>query len=277
MDVAVACAQTPRVAFERKAEMRFVLVHGGFHGAWCWERVVPELNALGHEAVAIDLPGHGERRDEVATLANRRQAVLDVLQPGDVLVGHSGGGYEITLAADAAPEKVGHLIYLAAGLPIEGRPLIEASGGRPASGIDEGGRTQVLTDENRMIRLVRLDARGRMECFDYAATRDFFYHDCDEASARWAFDQLTAAPVEFIQEQISLPKFWKADLPRSYIICSQDRAAPRSFTEERARRLGVVPLEIDASHSPFLSRPRETAEVFAAATMTSPVGPLLPA
>jgi alpha-beta hydrolase superfamily lysophospholipase len=48
--------------------MRFVLIHGGFHGAWCWERTIPELERLGHEAIAIDLPGHGERRDERSPL-----------------------------------------------------------------------------------------------------------------------------------------------------------------------------------------------------------------
>ena len=65
-----------------------------------------ELARLGHDAVAVDLPGHGERRDETepTTFANRRAAILDVLQPGDVLVGHSGGGFDITSAADAAPE-----------------------------------------------------------------------------------------------------------------------------------------------------------------------------
>ena len=70
--------------------MRFVLIHGGFHGAWCWSRTVPELERLGHRAIAIDLPGHGARRDERSTLADRRDAILHVLEPGDVLVGHSG-------------------------------------------------------------------------------------------------------------------------------------------------------------------------------------------
>ena len=107
--------------------MRFVLVHGGFHGAWCWSRVIPELEALGHEAVAIDLPGHGERRDEPSSIASRRRAILDVMRDGDVLVGHSGGGYDITVAADAAPDKVGHLVYLAAGLPIEGKVVVMMS------------------------------------------------------------------------------------------------------------------------------------------------------
>ena len=256
--------------------MRFILVHGGFHGAWCWTRVIPELVALGHEAVALDLPGHGERRDEESTIAGRRDAIVDLMQPGDVLVGHSGGGYDITLAADAAPEKVGHLVYLAAALPIEGRPLIEASGGRPAADVNEGGKTQLMTDETGMMRFIRLNERGRMECFEYAATRDFFYHDCDDASARWSFDQLSAAPVEFLQEKIQLRNFWKADLPRSYILCLADRAAPRSISDRVIERLGVVPLEIDASHSPFLSQPRATAELLVAATATRPVGPLRP-
>src|SRR5207302_8358541 len=99
--------------------MRFVLIHGGFHGAWCWSRTIPELERLGHEAIAIDLPGHGERRRERSTLADRREAIVAVLQPRDVLVGHSGGGYDVTLAADAVPDRIGHVVYLAAGLPLE--------------------------------------------------------------------------------------------------------------------------------------------------------------
>ena len=256
--------------------VRFILIHGGFHGAWCWSRVVPELEALGHEAIAIDRPGHGDRRDEESTLQGRRAAILEVLHPGDILVGHSGGGYDVTLAADAAPEKVGHIIYLAAALPLEGRPLIEASGGHPAEEIDAGGKTQLMTEETGMMRFVRLNDRGRMECCDFEAVRDFFYHDCDEASARWAYARLTPAPVEFLLEPIHLRKFWKAELPRSYIRCRHDRAAPVSLTAGFIERLGVEPLEIDTSHSPFLSKPRATAELFVEATRSVPAGPLHP-
>jgi pimeloyl-ACP methyl ester carboxylesterase len=86
--------------------MRFVFVHGGFHAAWCWERTIDELHAMDHVGVAVDLPGHGARVDEESTLANRRDAIVSMLRPGDVLVGHSGGGFDATLAADAAPELV---------------------------------------------------------------------------------------------------------------------------------------------------------------------------
>lgn len=74
--------------------MRCVFVHGGFHAAWCWERTITELEKLGHEGVAVDLPGHGARVGEESTLGNRREAIVSVLQPGDVLVGHSGGGFD---------------------------------------------------------------------------------------------------------------------------------------------------------------------------------------
>lgn len=94
-----------------------------------------------------------------------------------------------------------------------------------------------------------------------------------------AFDRmsdarLTPAPVEFLLEPIRLRNFWKADLPRSYILCRQDRAAPSALSAGFIRRLGVEPLEIDSSHSPFPSMPRATAELFVAATRSRPVGPL---
>ena len=115
--------------------MRFVLVHGGFHASWCWGRTIPELERLGHCAVAVDLPGHGGRLNEESTLDNRRAAIVSVLQPGDVLVGHSGGGFDATLAADAATDLVSHIVYLAAALPREGRsyPPMARGHRRPAT------------------------------------------------------------------------------------------------------------------------------------------------
>ncbi len=254
--------------------MRFILVHGGFHGAWCWERVVPELEALGHEAVAIDLPGHGERADEEVTVEARRDAILAVMRGGDVLVGHSGGGYDISIAADAAPDKVGHLVYLAAGLPVEGKAIIEATGGRPSG--EEGGITQLMSDDTGMLRFIRPDARGRMACVDAGLARDFFYHDCTAEDAAWAFSKLSPAPVDFVQVPLSLPRFWAAQPPRSYIRCQQDRAKSQAMSEDVVARLGVVPHMIDASHSPFLSQPAACAAVIVQAARSQPVGPLLP-
>ena len=123
-----------------------------------------------------------------------------------------------------------------------------------------------------------------MECAGFAAVRDFFYHDCDEPTARWAHSLLTPAPTEFLTQTVTLKEFWNANkefwnanLPRSYIQCLDDRAKPASASREVIRRLGVDPLAIDGSHSPFLSRPAELAALLVHATTTAAAGPLLPA
>lgn len=76
---------------------------------------------------------------------------------------------------------------------------------------------------------------------------------------------------------MQLKPFWDAQLPRSYILCKQDKSKPLTMSEEVIRRLGVKPLTIDASHSPFLSRPAELAALMVKAVGTQPTGPLLPA
>ncbi|MGB3352879.1 MAG: alpha/beta fold hydrolase [Mycobacterium sp.] len=261
--------------------MRFVLVHGGFHAAWCWERTIAELESLGHDAVAVDLPGHGTMLDQESTLANRREAIVAVLrEAGDtrsVLVGHSGGGFDATLAADARPDLVRHVVYLAAALPREGRTYPEAMAMRDSDdGPDELGE-EFDADVGEMLSHLHFDADGAMTFADFDGVWKYFYHDCDESTARWAFDRL--GPERFgdtTVTPVSIPRFWEADLPRSFILCDQDRSMPRWLADTVARRLGVEQLTIDASHSPFLSRPRELAELLVHATTTTPVAPLTP-
>ena len=253
--------------------MRFVFVHGGFHAAWCWDRVIAEIGRLGHTGVAVDLPGHGARLAEESTLEARREAIVAVLAPGDVLVGHSGGGFDATLAADAAPEIVQHIVYLAAALPRENRSYPEAMTMTEAEAEDG----EVDGDVGEMLGLLDFADDGAMTFADFEKTWQYFYHDCDEATARWAFDRL--GPERFGETTVlpvSVPNFWSAELPRSFIVCEQDQAMPRWLADTVARRLGVEQLSIDASHSPFLSRPAELAQLLLYALTTTPVGPLIP-
>lgn len=249
--------------------MRFAFVHGGFHAAWCWSRTIPELERLGHTAIAVDLPGHGDRLDEESTLDNRRDAIVSALRPGDVLVGHSGGGFDATLAADAATDLVSHIVYLAAALPRENYP--EAMTMRNAEDGEFDG------DAGKMLSYLSFSDDGAMSFANLEGAWEYFWHDCDEQTVRWAFERLcperfgetTVAPV-------SVARFWQADLPRSFIRCEQDRSMPSWLADTVAQRLGVESLTIDTSHSPFLSRPRELAKLLVHATTTKPVGPLDP-
>jgi pimeloyl-ACP methyl ester carboxylesterase len=250
--------------------MRFLLIHGGFHGAWCWSQLTPELARLGHEALAIDLPGHGERRTEPSTLESRTAAIVNVLKSGDILVGHSGGGFDITLAANAAPERVAHLVYLAAGLPIEGQPLVRATGGA-----GDTGKVDRL-NETIPAAVLQQTEDGRLRWTDKDAAAALFYHDCPAEIVDWAFAQFSPAPPAILLEPVRLPSFWAADLPRSYILCLQDRALPFATAMKFAGRLGVVPQFIDSSHSPFFSRPRDLAALLVAATAERPIASLQP-
>jgi len=259
--------------------MRFILIHGGFHGAWCWDRVIPELEALGHEAIALDLPGHGERAAErPANYRGRIAPIVDALQPGDVLVGHSGGGYDIAVAANEAVDKVGHMIFLAAGLPQEGKSVFETTGG--AAEVNKDGEmraTKLMDDSTGMLRFIRMLPDGTMDWHSKEGAREFFYHDCDDATIDWAFSKLSPGISPFPEEKLHLPNLWAAQPPRSYIRCLQDKSKPLDMSRDTVRRLGVEELTIDASHSPFLSRPRELAELLVQAVGTTPTGPLLPA
>jgi pimeloyl-ACP methyl ester carboxylesterase len=238
--------------------VRFVLVHGGFHGAWCWDLLIPELERLGHTAVAVDLPGHGKRVQEDATLAGYRDAVVEVIEPGDVLVGHSLGGFSVSVAA-AALDRVRHVVYLAAGLPVEGQPMYAAGAGRA---LGSGGLVALSEDGKRaMLRSAE-------------AAIDFFFHDASPEVAQWAYDMLTPQPIAPLTEPISIPDFWASDLPRSLILCRQDRAG--GDVDQMIARMGVEPLWMDTSHSPFLSRPSECAATIIEATTRPTVGPLSP-
>jgi pimeloyl-ACP methyl ester carboxylesterase len=243
--------------------VRFIFVHGGFHGAWCWEKLIPEFTRRGHDAFAIDCPGHGQRADEDATLAGYRDAVVDVIRPGDIIVAHSMGGLTATVAADAAIDKVGHIVYLASSLPVEGQPAFPVGGGNPS----QRPPPPELIDGGRKMQLMPRD--------EAAAA---FYHDCSPEIIDWAFRHLTPQPVAPLIEPVSVPRFWASAPPRSLILCSNDRvsAASEGRQMRMSERLGVEPLLLDTSHSPFLSQPAACAEAILESLKRPGTGPVSP-
>jgi pimeloyl-ACP methyl ester carboxylesterase len=251
--------------------MRFVLVHGASHGAWCWDRLVPELNRLGHEAVAFDLPGHGLRSAEAATLGGYRDAVVEQLAGNDVLVGHSMGAAVAAVAADARPDLVAHVTLLSGPLPVEGECLSYQSTSPLVGGSASADTSETVSDQN-----IRFTEDGSAFYWDRDGAHATFFNDCDEELVDWAAERLVPQALAPVIEPISIPRFWAADLPRSYVRCLQDHCWPLRISLLQARRMGVEPLVIDSSHSPFLSRPAELAALLVRAVSTTPVGPLVP-
>ena len=234
-----------------------MLVHGGFHGAWCWEKVVPELRSLGYDTLAIDLPGHGARLEERGTLESYRRAVVEVVEDGDVLVGHSMAGYVLAMAADEVGEKVGRLVYLAASTPVEGKAIIDCTP------MDEAFADTLGMSVDEYTATVKPPGQGECVIFtDKETVISLFYHDCSPADQAWALERITPQPLEPLTTPIHVPRFWDSPIPRNFILCTDDRSHPVQMDNGFMTSLGVSRcIGMKTSHSPFISQPEETARV----------------
>jgi pimeloyl-ACP methyl ester carboxylesterase len=228
----------------------FALVHGAWHGAWCWERLAPELEAGGHRVVTPDLPGD----DPTATFGTYADAVVRALEAADddvVLVGHSLAGNTIPLVAARRP--VSRLVYLCALVPQPGRSHSETMSGEP--------ETLLPRYEAGLVR----DELGRSRFTDEAITREVFFADCDAGVARGAFQRLRPQSRSPYSEPFPLAALPVA--PRTYVVCTEDAIVNPDWSRRVARdRLDAELVELPGSHSPFLSRPAELAALLLAGT-----------
>lgn len=232
----------------------FVLVHGAWHGAWCWNRLVPELEALGHRCVTFDLPGHGEdtTRRRTVTLESYGAAIVKVLESIDeksVLVGHSMGGMAISTAAELRPEKLKLLVYLAAFLPRNGESLFALEERNPRSSVPEN--------------LVPA-ANGKTATLNPERITDLFYHDCSERDTAFAIEHLTPQPLELLSSPIRISSEKFGRVPRVYIECTDDHAISIELQRDMiAASPCAKVISMNSSHSPFFSRPGELAGILA--------------
>ncbi|HEV8307044.1 MAG TPA: alpha/beta hydrolase [Methylomirabilota bacterium] len=222
----------------------FGLVHGAWHGAWCWDRLVPELEGRGHRTVAIDLPCE----DPAAGFVHYAEVVDRALGAADdlVLVGHSLGGLTIPLVAARRPVRC--LVFLCAGLPLFGRSLDDQVAAEPDIYVPG-----YLTHPGRV-----LHPDGSTSWRDAASARAIFYQDCTPREAEWAWARLRRQAATPRREPCPLTAWPEAT--RVSIIGREDRAIAPAWSRRAAReRLSVEALELPGGHSPFLSRPTELA------------------
>lgn len=138
---ATAFASSPLMAAQRRSHKKdasatYVLIHGGSHGGWCWERVTPALRSQGHIAYAPSLTGLADRSHLVGSNVDLELHINDVVNlinwedlHNVILVGHSYGGMVITGIADRVPERVRQLVYLDAAHPKNGESLVDVTHG----------------------------------------------------------------------------------------------------------------------------------------------------
>ena len=237
-----------------------LLIHGAAHGAWCWHRVIPALQTLGHRARAIDLPSHGADQTDPAqvTLDLYARAILDAAEGPTLLLGHSMGGFPITAAAQHAPERFTALIYLCAYLPRAGQTLAE---------MRKAGSSQPLAGA------FQIDATRTTFTFDPSQAPALFYHDCPPEDVALAQASLCPQPIR--PQETPIPNTSRAEqLPRFYIRCTDDRAIPPDYQTTMSASLPPDHvLALPTSHSPFFSAPEALARQIDEIARRPPVNP----
>ena len=227
-----------------------VLVHGAFHGAWCWDKVVPLLEQAGHEVVRFDLPGHGEDGTPAVEVtleayADRLVEALDALPEPAVLVGHSLSGTVISQVAEMRPEKIEKPVYLCALLLPSGKSAIEASQEDSDSVILKNA--QVEEDRGRII----LAEEGM---------REALYHDCPEEDFERARRLIGPQPLAPLGTPVEVTEDNFGSVRRTYVHTTQDRAVSPAAQEKMYAELPCEKVvSMATGHLPFFAAPEELA------------------
>ena len=228
----------------------YILVHGAYHGGWCYERIMPLLETAGHTAIAVDLPGHGNNIVPIGDVSLDAYVdhVCDVVsvQPEPIiLVGHSLGGMPITQVAERLPEQVAWVVYLTAMMPKNGQnrsDLAEFEGPEKMAAkriISEDGLSSTMPEE---------------------IIPPTFYGQCSAEDVARAIERLVPQATEpFLRQAQTTPERF-GTVQRAFIECARDNAIPIDM--QRAM-IAAQPCDrvftIDTDHSPFYSAPDELA------------------
>jgi pimeloyl-ACP methyl ester carboxylesterase len=224
----------------------FVLVHGAWHGSWCYARVRTLLQQQGHSVFTPTLTGVGERSHLMSRSVNLSTHVDDIVnlleweELGDaVLVGHSYGGFVISGAAERLPERIRHLVYLDAFLPNDGERLLDIV---PQPFIDAFYEGANKAGEGYRIPPIP------------AAT-----FNVNEADRALVDRKCTPHPLAAFEERIAIKGKPGNGRPATYILATNWEGTPFPPMKERARRLGWRTVDIACGHDVMLDRPAELA------------------
>ena len=224
----------------------FVLVHGAWHGAWCWYKIVPRLRQAGHEVFAPDLPSLGRDRTPVAEISLDRWAdsickVVEAAVEPVILVGHSRGGIVISAVAERVPKRIGMLVYLTAFLLRDGETLLEVA--------------QAADSSLVVPNIVVADDQASMTVPGDAA-QEAFYGECSPEDVVLASMLLAPEAIAPNSTPVRVTASRFGSVPRVYIECLRDKAIPVALQRRMTRNAACdIVASLDTDHSPFFSTP----------------------
>lgn len=227
----------------------FLLIHGSWHGAWCWEKIEALLRQVGCRTVTPDLPGHGNDPGDIAkqTLESYVERITDALDQEDtpvILVGHSMGGIVTTMAAARRPEKVKKMVYLSAFLLMPGQSChaLDGSGARPFDlySRSKDGKTWLWSEESVFQR---------------------YANACTPEDQRYILQRLCPESIQPLITKLEYDFAAWESIPRYYITCTEDRAFTPDFVGAMLERLPCKKVySLNADHSAYFSASESLAE-----------------
>jgi pimeloyl-ACP methyl ester carboxylesterase len=230
----------------------FVLIAGAWHGAWCWAKVAPLLEAQGHRVLAPELPGTGADPTDpgLVTLDGWAQMVAGIVenQPEPVtLVGHSRGGIVISRTAELVPERLRRLVYVSAYLLPARTSLAESA----------------RADVESLVPPNMIPAVGGLTCSLRAEViRAALFGQCTDADYEYALARMSPEPLKPLVTPLKVTAGRFGQVPRAYVECLQDRTVTLAAQRRMQATLPCDPVfTLDSDHSPFLSHPQELARL----------------
>jgi pimeloyl-ACP methyl ester carboxylesterase len=229
----------------------FVLVSGAWHAAWCWERLIPQLEAGGHRVVAPNLLGMGPDRTPLAEagLAAWADQVAELIRAEPepvILVGHSRGGVVISEIAERVPDRIARLVYLTAFLVPDGTSLAQAAAQPDLEGL---GPVLVMSPD------------GTSSTVAPEHVGPIFYNTTEPEWVARAQAQLTPEPMMALGTPVRVSEARFGRVPRAYIECARDQAVPLTLQRRMHAALPCDPvITLDTDHSPFFSAPEALAD-----------------
>lgn len=218
---------------------RFILVHGAWHGAWCWNKVTPLLEERGHTVVTPTLPLEQGLDAYVTTVSE----AVDSAPDSSILVGHSMAGAVVSQVAELLPDKIERLVFLTAFAPQNGESINAYARVNIASAL----RDNVVPGEG-----------GAGVVVKPAVIRDCFYHDCSDEDVAWAIEQLRPQNPSPFETVLTLTAERYGTVSKQYIECVEDQAIHIHLQRVMARRAGCTLVNsLQTSHSPFMSAPAQ--------------------
>ncbi len=222
----------------------YILIHGAWHGAWCWEKIAPMLQEKGHTVVTPDLPGHGKDKTPVKSITFKHyleciESHLLAAPQEVILVGHSMAGMVISAVAERQSQKVKRLVYVAGYLPQDGESLYEIASRLAPS---------------RFVKTMKPDNEKNLFDFPAYAMRNFAYQDYPDALFARLLPLFCAEPLAPLQTPVLLTQNF-ANIPKDYIECLRDHAISIQTQRLMHQATPCRVFSIDCDHSPFYTAP----------------------